>query len=195
VRRARWCFDSQGDLVGDADAVAFEGDDFFRVIGEDANVAEPEIDQDLGADAAFVLDHALAGGFAIELAAFVKMNLRERAGFFGGFDAEATSGVMQVEENAALFLGDGGQRPRDELAAIASSGTEDISGEAVRMDAHQCGFGTFQIAEREQRADHGPCRWHKRSCGNRRSASAKQLQLRAERSARAACGSELSRPP
>jgi hypothetical protein len=30
--------DAEGDLVGDADAVAFEGDDFFGVIGEDANV-------------------------------------------------------------------------------------------------------------------------------------------------------------
>ena len=73
----------------------------------------------MGADAAFVLDHALAGGFAIELAAFVKMDLRERAGFFGGFDAEAAAGVMEIEEDAAVFLGDGGERAGDELAAIA----------------------------------------------------------------------------
>ena len=75
--------DAQGDLVGDADAVAFEGDDFFRVVGEDANVFEAEIDQDLRADAAFMLDHALAGRLAIELAALVEMNLREHAGFLG----------------------------------------------------------------------------------------------------------------
>ena len=142
-------FDAQGDLVGDADAVAFEGDDFFRVIGEDANVAEAEVDQDLRADAAFVLDHALAGGFAIELAAFVKMNLRKRAGLFGGFDAEAASGVMQVEKNAAVFLGDGGERARNEFAAIASGRTENISGEAVRMDAHQRRLGAFQVAAHE----------------------------------------------
>src|SRR5260370_42678219 len=61
--------DAQGHLVGDADAVALEGDDFFRVIGEDANVLEAEVDQDLGADAAFVLDHALARRLAIKLAA------------------------------------------------------------------------------------------------------------------------------
>ena len=57
--------DAEGDLVGDADAVAFEGDDFFGVVGEDANVLETEVDEDLRADAAFVLDHALAGGLAV----------------------------------------------------------------------------------------------------------------------------------
>jgi hypothetical protein len=94
-------------LVGDADAVAFEGHDFFRVVGEDTNVLEAEVDQDLGADAAFVLDHALAGWFAIELATLVKMNLRERARLFGCFDAEAASRVVEVEKDAATFLGDG----------------------------------------------------------------------------------------
>ena len=70
--------EAEGDLVGDADAVTFEGYYFFRVIGEDADVFEAEVDQDLGADAAFVLDHALAGGLAIELAALVEMNLGKR---------------------------------------------------------------------------------------------------------------------
>src|SRR6266567_8009810 len=84
VRRAGRRFDAEGDLVSDADAVTFEGHDFFRVIGEDANVFEAEVDQDLRADAAFVLDQALARGFAVELAALVKMNLRKRAWLFGG---------------------------------------------------------------------------------------------------------------
>ena len=112
--------DAQRHLVGDADAVAFQGDDFFRVIGEDANVLEAEVDQDLRADAAFVLDHALPRRFAVELAALVKMNLRECAGLFGGFDAEAAARVMEVEKDAATFLGDAFQGSRDEFAAIAS---------------------------------------------------------------------------
>src|SRR5713226_3069159 len=129
--------DAKGDLVGDADAVAFEGDDFFRVIGEDANVLEAEVDQDLRADATFVLHHALARRFAIELAALMEMNLWENAGFFGGFNAEATSRVVQVEKDAAVFFGDSFQRARDEFVAVASGGTENVAGEAVRMDAHQ----------------------------------------------------------
>src|SRR5713226_4879438 len=129
------CLYAKRDLVGDANAVAFERDDFFRVVGEHANVLEAEIDQDLGADAAFVLDHALAGGLAIELAALVKMNLRERAGFFGGFNAEAAPGVVQVEKDAAVYDVEGGQRARDKFAAIASGGAENVAGEAVRMHA------------------------------------------------------------
>src|SRR5580692_8688276 len=35
--RTNGCFDAQGDLVGDADAVALEGDYFFGVIGKDAD--------------------------------------------------------------------------------------------------------------------------------------------------------------
>src|SRR5712692_9004227 len=108
--RGAWLIDAERDLVGDADAVAFESDDFFRMIGEDANVLEAEIDQDLRADPAFVLNHALARRLAIELTTFVKMNLREHARLFGGFDAEAASRVVQIEKNAAVFLGDGGQR-------------------------------------------------------------------------------------
>jgi len=38
MRRARWCLDAEGDLVGDADAVAFQGYHLFWMIGEDANV-------------------------------------------------------------------------------------------------------------------------------------------------------------
>jgi cytosine/adenosine deaminase-related metal-dependent hydrolase len=101
--------DAEGDLVGDPDTVAFEGDYFFGVIGEDADVLEAEVDQDLRADAAFVLDHALARGFTIELAALVKMNLREHARFFGCVDAETAASVMEVQEDAAVFLGDGGE--------------------------------------------------------------------------------------
>jgi len=103
----------EGDLVGDGDAVAFEGDDFFGMVGEHANVLEAEIDEDLGADAAFMLNHALAGGFAVELAARVNMNLRKLAGFFRLIDAEAATGMMKIEEDAAIFFGDGFERARD----------------------------------------------------------------------------------
>ena len=59
----------QGDLVGDADAVAFEGYYFLWVIRYHADVLQAQIDQDLSADAAFVLHHSLPGWLAIELAA------------------------------------------------------------------------------------------------------------------------------
>ena len=124
-------FDTQRDLVGNGDAVAFEGDDFFWVVGEDANVSKAEVDQDLRANAAFVLDHALASGLAIELAALMKMNLRQRAWFVGGIDGEAASRVMEVKEHAAVFFGDGFERKRNEFAAIAGGRAKNVAGEAV----------------------------------------------------------------
>jgi hypothetical protein len=111
----RWLWGGyvQGDLVGYADAVTFQGYYFFRVIGEDADVFEAEVDQDLGSYAALVLDHTLAGGFAVELAAFVEMDLGQCAGLVRRFNAEAAAGVVKIEENAAVFFGDGAERAGD----------------------------------------------------------------------------------
>ena len=144
----RWLLlvDAQGHLVGDGYAVAFEGDDLFGVVGEDANIFEAEIDQDLRADAAFVLDHALARGFAVELAALMKMNLRQGARFPGGIDGEAAAGVVEIQEHAAVFLGDSFQRKRDEFAAIAGRGAKHISRKAVRVDADERGRLGFEVA-------------------------------------------------
>ena len=96
----------QGNLVGDADAVAFEGDDLLGVVGEDADVREAEVDQDLRADAAFVLHHALAGRIAIELAAGMKVDLRQGSGSIRRINRVAAAGVVQIEKHAAIFLGD-----------------------------------------------------------------------------------------
>src|SRR6476646_3407158 len=119
VRCSRWRFDAERDLVGDADAVALEGYDFFRVIRQDANILQAEVDQNLRADAALMLDHALAGWLAVELTAFVNMNLGQHASCFGRIDTESTAGVMEIEENAAVLLSDGSERLGNKLVAIA----------------------------------------------------------------------------
>ena len=123
--------DVEGDLVGDGDAVAFEGDDFFGMVCEDADVAEAEVDEDLGADAGFVLDEALASGFAVELTARVNVNLRKLAALIRLVDAEAAARMMKIKKDAAIFFGDGFERAFNEVFAIAGSGTENVAGEAV----------------------------------------------------------------
>src|SRR5260370_22343051 len=132
MRRLR-LVDAQGNLVGDVDAVAFEGNDFCRMIGEDANVLEAEIDQDLRADAALVLNQALAGRLAIQLSALVEIDLRKRAGFFRGIHRESAPGVVKIEENAAVFLGDSGERAGDKIGADAPSVTQETHGYSVRI--------------------------------------------------------------
>jgi hypothetical protein len=146
MRRRLGCFDAQRHLVGDANAVAFERDDFFWMIGQNSDVGQSEIDEDLRADAAFVLDHALTRGFAVELAAPVKMNLRQPTRRIASFDAKAAPGVMEVEKNTAAFLGDRDERARDKLGAIAGDRAENIAGEAVRVDADERWIRPFEIA-------------------------------------------------
>src|SRR5258708_30815821 len=94
----------QRDLVGYAYAVAFEGYNFFRMVCYDADVLQAQIDQDLGADAAFVLHHALAGRLAIELAARMEMNLGQLAGRFRGVNRESAPRVVQRQKHPAAFL-------------------------------------------------------------------------------------------
>ena len=108
--------DGDRHLVGDRQAIAFEGNDLARVIGEHAQAPQAEVDQDLCADATFVLQQALPGGVPVELAARVIQNVRQRAGSGrGGIDPEAASRVMQIYEHSAIF-GDWGrwQIPVDE---------------------------------------------------------------------------------
>src|SRR5882757_9104795 len=74
------------------------------------------------------------------------MDLGQGTGCFRGFDAETTAGVVEVEEDAAVFFGDGRQGAGDEFGAIAGDGAEDVAGEAVRMDAHERGSWPFEVA-------------------------------------------------
>src|SRR6266566_6623554 len=116
------------------------------MVRQDANILEPEINQNLSADTALMLNHALASGFAVELAACVKMDARRRGGLeFRRFDGEAPPGVMEIEEHAAVLERDSFERKSDQLAAIAGGGTQDVSGQAVGMHAHKRG-GAFQVA-------------------------------------------------
>src|SRR5690348_1739207 len=119
------------------------------MIGEDANVLEAEVNQNLRSNAAFVLDHTLARGFAIELTALMKMNLRQRAGLLGRIHGETAAGVMKVKECAAIFSGDGFQRERNEFVAITGRGTKNVAREAVGVNAHKRGRIAFQVAANE----------------------------------------------
>ena len=61
--------DRNGGLLQDADAEAFQSGDLAGVVGEQADVANPEVAEDLGADAGLALNSPLLGervvGFAV----------------------------------------------------------------------------------------------------------------------------------
>src|ERR1700693_1760457 len=102
-------------LVGDGEAIAFECDYLSRMVGEHAQALEAEVDQDLGADSAFMLQQALPREVLVELSPRLIQNMRERAGRgCSGFNSEAASGVVQVNEHSAIFRGDGFERVFDD---------------------------------------------------------------------------------
>ena len=145
-----WVFDAKRNLVGDTDAVAFEGDDFLRVIGKNTNIFQAEVDQDLGADTAFVLYEALARWRAIELSARVNVNLRKNTRLTGGFDAKAAACVVQIKKNTAILFGNCGQRTGDQFVAITGDRAENVPGKAVGMNAHKSRIDTVEFAANER---------------------------------------------
>ena len=145
-----WVFDAERNLVGDTDAIAFEGDDFFRVIGKNTNIFQAEVDQDLCADTAFVLYEALARRRAIELSAGVNVNLRKNARLTGGLNAKAAACVVQIKKNTAILFGNCGERTGNQFVAITGDRAEYIPGEAVGMNAHKSWIGTVEFAANER---------------------------------------------
>src|SRR5579872_1046027 len=107
-------------LIGDGQAVGFERHELARMIGEHAQGLQAEVDQNLRADAAFMLEQALASDILIELPAPVIEHARHFAGTRGRLlQLEAASGVVQINEDAAILAHDGFERTGHRLIAIA----------------------------------------------------------------------------
>src|SRR5450631_2926159 len=134
----------QRNLIDNFEAVAVECDDFARMIGQDADAAEAQVDQNLRADSAFALHLALRAQVMHGFFAVVETDARQFAAF--GFaraiaqrdarmDLKTSPGVMQVNENAAAGFGNCGERAIDGRVTIAGGGTEGVAGEAMGMDA------------------------------------------------------------
>ena len=81
----------------------------------------------------------------------VKMNLREGAGFLGGFDAEIRGRCDADRGTRRGLLRRWLQRLGDQLVAIAGCRAEDVAGEAVRMDADECWRGAVPGLPRTRR--------------------------------------------
>ena len=53
---------------------------------------------------------------------------------------------MQIEKNAAILFGNCGERTGNQFVTIAGDRTENISGEAVGMNAHKSWISTVEFA-------------------------------------------------
>src|SRR6202040_1120939 len=101
----------------------FERNYFFGVVGQDAQGLQSQIDQNLRADAAFVLQEALPCDIHVELYARVIQDARQRPrSGRGSVDPETSPRMMQVNEHAAILADDGFERALDNFVAIAFGG-------------------------------------------------------------------------
>ena len=125
--------DEGGEAFGDADPVLLEGGDLFGIVGDEADCGDVEEPEDFGGE----LEVAAVGGVAEFEVGFdgVAAVVLELVGAEFGHEADAAAFLLLVEEDAAAGFGDGGEGELELLAAVAAEGVEDVSGEALGVDA------------------------------------------------------------
>ena len=109
-------------------------------VGEEADFVDAEVSEDLAAESDLAEDALVlavfftgalffqGGGFAME---------EDAVGLDAAVDIETTAGVVEVDEGPASGVGDLPQRLADEALAVAGGSSEDVSGEAVGVDADE----------------------------------------------------------
>jgi hypothetical protein len=140
LRRAR----TARDAFGDFHAGGFELLHFVWVVGEKADGAHAEGFESVGSEfvlARIVGKAELAIGFD-----GVESGVLEFVGFELVDEADAAAFLGKIEDDASFGFGDGFQREFELGAAVAAFGSEDIAGEALRVDADERGFCVREIA-------------------------------------------------
>ena len=131
-------------LLGDRQAVALEAADLLRVVGEDADARQPEVDEDLRADAVVAqvdrqpelevrVDRVVA--LVLQLVGAQLVQQPDPAPLLG-----------EVEQHAAALLLDHRQRRLELLAAVAAQRVEDVAGQALRVHADEHVLGAVDLA-------------------------------------------------
>ena len=109
-------------LVGDLQAISIERHNFFRVVGENANSPQAKIDQNLRADSAFPLEQALTIEVAVNFAAIVGQNSRQRPVVRRRrVNSESTARVVKIDKHAAFGPSDCVERAIDQFLAVTRS--------------------------------------------------------------------------
>ena len=122
-------------LRDDGEPEAGDAGDLLRIVREHANGREPEVGEDLRADAVL----AGVGGEAepeVRLDG-VEALLLELVGAKLVQQADASALLREVEDDAEAFGLDPAQRPVELLAAVAALRVEDVTREALGVDARR----------------------------------------------------------
>ncbi len=126
-----------GDALHDLDAEALQGGDVLGMVGEQADLADAEVGDDLAAEA-YLAEDALVGGAerfglrATDGPVDAELGRMRRA-----VDGEAALGVVEIDQGSDAGGCDLAEAGVDGGAAVASGRAEDVAGEAVGVDADQ----------------------------------------------------------
>jgi two-component system, LytTR family, sensor kinase len=133
-----------GDALDDFDAAGFEGGDFVGIVGQEADICDPEVAEDRGRE-------------------FVNTEIRFEAKLFVGLDgvgagilefvgadfveeADAAAFFLFVDDEAAAGGGDGLEGEFKLSAAVATQAVENVAGEALGVNPDEHRFGSGDIA-------------------------------------------------
>src|SRR5579875_4008734 len=134
-------------LLGHLEAVRLEAGDLLRVVRQEAQRRDPQVGEDLVADAPLPLVGGEAEGevrvdrVEAPLLQLVGLQLVEQA--------DAAPLLRHVEEHPSAFGGDRRKRRLELLAAVAAQRVEDVTREALGVDAHEHVLADLAHHERE----------------------------------------------
>ena len=132
------------DLVGDRQPVAGQAGDLLGVVGEDADARQPEVDENLGADAV-VAQVGRQPELKVRLDR-VEALLLELVGAQLVEQADAAPLLAEVEQHSQPLAFDPRQRGFELLAAVAAQRVEHVAREAFRVDPDEHVAGAFDVA-------------------------------------------------
>ena len=124
-----------GDLGGHRQPVPLQAADLLRVVGEDLDRGQPEVDEDLRADAVVPQvggqPEAQVGIHGVEAV------LLEAVGAQLVEQPDAASLLGEVQQDALAALLDDRERRFELLPAVAAQRVEHVAGETLRMHTHE----------------------------------------------------------
>src|SRR5688572_522150 len=130
--------DLEGNALDDLEPVSSDRDVLGRVVRHQTHLADAEVAEDLRADAVvadvgreseFLVGRDGVVSFVLEL---VRLQLVD--------EPDAATLLQEVEEDAPARLDDLLHRERELGPAVAAARTEDVPGQALRVDAHENGL-------------------------------------------------------
>ena len=127
--------DFSGDAFGDGDAGGLQGGDFVGIVGDESDLGDAKELEGFG----WQFVGATVGGESELDIGFngVKTVVLQLVSFELGHQTDSTALLLLVEEDACASRCDFGKSHFELKPAIAAQRAEDISCEALRVDAHQ----------------------------------------------------------